>query len=219
MGTEVALINADFEIAAVDPGLLSFFGYADARGDDLEVLDRLTSGIERDAELLIRWRELVSEPGATERIEVRLRSADDDWRWARMDIVNTLDAEEPCLLVDAIDVTESRFAEQRYLDMVATNARLTGIIQATSDLVVMTEPDGTPIYLNQAAEDFYGIDGDEMTADDLNGRFPRWVAARVRARSAGDQQARLDRARHQRLDLLGIVDDGHVTGGPQLATG
>jgi diguanylate cyclase (GGDEF)-like protein/PAS domain S-box-containing protein len=180
LGTEVAFIDVDFSITFVDPGLLSYLGYADAQGADPEVLAHLTQDIERDADFMFRWRELVAEPGATERLELCLRTADQQRRWARIDIVNALDAEEPCLLVEAIDVTESRFTEQRYLDMVATNARLTGIIQATSDLVLMTDLEGTPIYLNKAAEDFYGVDGEAMGAADLASRFPRWVRAKMR---------------------------------------
>ena len=63
-----------------------------------EVLDRLAGGIEADGELLIRWHELLSEPGATDRIEVPLRTADGELRWARMDLVNHLDDDDPCLL-------------------------------------------------------------------------------------------------------------------------
>jgi diguanylate cyclase (GGDEF)-like protein/PAS domain S-box-containing protein len=179
MGTVIARIDARFGIDWVDPSLLAFFGYVDAEGDDPEVLEALAGAIETDGELQIRWRELLAEPGASDRLELPLRSREGDWRWVRMDVVNHLDDDEDsCLLVEAIDVTETKAAQQRYLDMVATNARLTGIIEATSDLVVMTDPEGTPLYLNRAAQEFCDLVDQEVTAEDIVALLPRWVLAK-----------------------------------------
>ena len=78
----------------------------------------------------------------------------------------------PLPAVDAIDVTETRDAEHRYRDMVAHNDRLSGIIEATSDLVVVTDADGTPLYLNRAAQEFYDLVDVEVTAADIEARLP-----------------------------------------------
>ena len=87
MGTVIARIGAAFDIDWVDPGLLSFFGYVDAVGDDPEVIEALAGAIETEGELQIRWRELLAEPGASDRLELPLRTADGDWRWVRMDVL------------------------------------------------------------------------------------------------------------------------------------
>ena len=114
-------------------------------GDDLAVLTNLERLIELDDDLVTRWHELVAQPGATDRVEICLCDADGSPRWARMDLENHLDDDEdPCLWVHALDATESRDAEDRYRDMVAHNDRLSGIIEATSDLVVVTDADGRP---------------------------------------------------------------------------
>ena len=154
---------------------------------------------------MYRWRELVARPGATDRIEhPTLRRRRDLRRWARMDIENRLDdPEDPYLSVDAIDITETRAAEQRYQDMVAHNDRLTGIIEATSDLVVVTDAEGTPLYLNKAALDFYDLVDAEVTADDIEARIPPWVVAKF-----------------QREVLPALRDRGHLDrrAGPPTAT-
>jgi diguanylate cyclase (GGDEF)-like protein/PAS domain S-box-containing protein len=78
------------------------------------------------------------------------------------------------------DPTEDllRDAEDRYRDVVAHNDRLSGIIEATSDLVLVTDATGHPLYLNRAALAFYDLIAVEATAEDLDLRLPAWVRAR-----------------------------------------
>ncbi|MET0150640.1 MAG: EAL domain-containing protein [Acidimicrobiales bacterium] len=178
-GRLIARIDGDLHLVFVDPGFLNFFGYTNLDGDDPAVLSRLGRGIDHDAEVVARWRDVVARPGATDRIDIRLCAADGTWRWARMDLENRLDdPEDPYLSVHAIDMTETRAAEHRYQDMVAHNDRLTGIIEATSDLVVVTDADGTPLYLNRAALDFYDLVDVDVTAEDIEARIPPWVVGR-----------------------------------------
>ena len=188
-GSEIARIGADFRLVYVDPGFLSFFGYSGVAGDDPAVLRQFDRGIDIDEELLTRWHALVAHPGATDEIEIRLCAADGRWRWARMGLENHLDdPEDPRLAVDAIDVTETRDAEDRYRDMVAHNDRLTGIIEATSDLVVVTDPDGAPLYLNRAAQEFYDLVDVEVTTADIEARLPAWVLAKYQREVLGALQ-------------------------------
>ena len=192
-GELIARIDDTLRIVYVDPGFLSFFGYPGVAGDDPAALTNLERLLELDDDLVRRWHELVAQPGATDRVEICLCAADGSPRWARMDLENHLDeAEDPCLWVDALDVTESREAEHRYQDMVAHNDRLTGIIEATSDIVVVTDGEGDPLYLNRAALAFYDLVDVEMTAEDLDVRLPPWV------------RARLEREVHPRLETEGI---------------
>jgi diguanylate cyclase (GGDEF)-like protein/PAS domain S-box-containing protein len=178
-GTLIARIGSDLRLVYVDPGFLSFFGFAGADGEDPMVLRQFDRGIDLDEDLVRRWHELIARPGATDQIEIRLCGADGDWRWARMDLENCLDdPDDPRLSVQAIDLTETRDAEHRYRDLVAHNDRLTGIIEATSDIVVVTDMDGTPLYLNRAALDFYDLADTEVTAADLEARIPPWVMAK-----------------------------------------
>ena len=188
-GSEIARIGADFRLVYVDPGFLSFFGYSGVAGDDPAVLRQFDRGIDIDEELLTRWHALVAHPGATDEIEIRLCAADGRWRWARMGLENHLDdPEDPRLAVDAIDVTETRDAEDRYRDMVAHNDRLTGIIEATSDLVVVTDADGAPLYLNRAAQEFYDLVDVEVTTADIEARLPAWVLAKYQREVLGALQ-------------------------------
>ena len=185
-GELIARIDDALRIVYVDPGLLSFFGYPGVAGDDLAVLANLECLIELDDDFVARWHELVTQPGATDRLEICLCAADGSPRWARMDLENHLhEDQDPCLWVDALDVTESRDAEDRYRDMVAHNDRLSGIIEATSDLVVVTDADGAPLYLNRAAQEFYGLVDVEVTAAHLAERLPPWVMAKFQREVVG----------------------------------
>ena len=155
-------IDAAFEIVYVDPGLLSFFGYA---GASTATTPRCSAASPSGIDLRRRPRPSAGtswwpSPAATDRIEIclcdgrRRAGAGPAWTSSTTSTTSTT----PASCVEAIDVTESRAAEERYLDMVAHNDRLTGIIEATSDLVVVTDPDGSPLYLNEAAQDFYDLD-------------------------------------------------------------
>ncbi len=178
-GELIARIDDTLRIVYVDPGFLSFFGYPGVAGDDPEVLTNLERLIELDDDLVTRWHALVAQPGATDRVEICLCDADGSPRWARMDLENHLDDDEdPCLWVHALDATESRDAEDRYRDMVAHNDRLSGIIEATSDIVVVTDAGGAPLYLNRAAQEFYDLDAEDVTAADIEARLPTWVVAK-----------------------------------------
>ncbi len=283
-GELIATLGDDLDLRYVDPGFLSYFGYANARGDDPEVLGSLDHGAHLRPEQVAAWHRLLDTPGGTERLEIRLRAADGRWRWARMDLENALeDHRWSCIKLDAIDVTEAHEADGRFrallqhsrdvvavtdrdltvtwvtnnvtpvlghdaadlpglpfldlvhvedrervtaafgfhepvvlriasgdgtwrpVEMVATDlvddpdvggvalairdisnrlasvrerARLTGIIEATSDLVVMTDPEGRPLYLNAAAQEFYGLTGVEVTADRLSEHVPSWVRSK-----------------------------------------
>ncbi len=179
-GELIARIDGDFHIDYVGPGFLSFFGYTAVAGDDEDVLRRFAAGLELDDDLLGRWHRLVTTPGAIERLELCLGAADGTWRWIRLDIETVLGSPDPCLLADTLDITETRAAEHRYQAMAAQNARLTGIVEATSDLVVMIDANGRPLYMNAAAQAFYDLaDPDEPTAAELVDRLPAWVQAKL----------------------------------------
>jgi diguanylate cyclase (GGDEF)-like protein/PAS domain S-box-containing protein len=176
----IARIDQDLRLVFVDPAFLGFFGYARTTGSDPEVLERFAAGLDRDDGLRGRWRRLIATPGAAERLEVRLGAADGTFRWARLDLRNALDDRERCLLVDAVDITESRAAEHRYRAMAAQNARLTGIVEATSDLVVVIDALGHPLYLNAAAQAFYDLaEPEAATSADLASRVPLWVQSKL----------------------------------------
>lgn len=178
----IARLDDGLHLTYVDPGFLSFFGFPGVAGDDPTVLARLGRGLGEalDPDVAARWRALVDRPGATDHLEIRLGAADGTWRWARMELENRLDDPvDPRLVVDAIDVTERRAAEALLREAAAHNERLTGIIEATSDLVVVTDPDGHPLHLNRAALAFWDLAPGQATALDLWERLPGWAQARV----------------------------------------
>jgi diguanylate cyclase (GGDEF)-like protein/PAS domain S-box-containing protein len=62
--------------------------------------------------------------------------------------------------------------------LIAHNDRLTGIIEAASDLVVVTDAEGAPLYLNRAALEFYDLVDVTVTAEDLEALIPSWVVSK-----------------------------------------
>ncbi len=83
--------------------------------------------------------------GVVEPIEYRARHRDGSWRVVEATITNLLD--EPSvqgIVTNSRDVTDRRAAERRALDLVE-------ILEATNEIVVMSDPNGTVVYANRSA--------------------------------------------------------------------
>ena len=126
-GELIARIDDALRIVYVDPGFLSFFGYPGVAGDDPTTLTNLERLIELDDDLVRRWHELVAQPGAADRVEICLCDADGNpagLAWTSR--TTSMTPMTPASGSHALEITETRDAENRYRDMVAHNDRLYG---------------------------------------------------------------------------------------------
>jgi diguanylate cyclase (GGDEF)-like protein/PAS domain S-box-containing protein len=154
-GALIASVGEHLTLHYVDPDFLAFFGYTDARGDDPEVLARLGRGARFDEETLSSLSRLMATPGAKERIEIRIRAADGRWRWARLDLENCLDdPDQPCLQVDALDVTERHEADGRFRALLQHSRDVVAVIDRNMTVTWVTE--NVASLLGHAAGDLVG---------------------------------------------------------------
>ncbi len=97
--------------------------------------------------------------GIVEPVEYRARRADGSWRVLESIVTNLLD--EPAVggvVTNARDVTDRRAAERRALELVE-------ILEATNELVVMSDPTGRVVYANRSARSLLDVhEGDHVGA-------------------------------------------------------
>jgi diguanylate cyclase (GGDEF)-like protein/PAS domain S-box-containing protein len=89
--------------------------------------------------------------GVVEPIEYRARRNDGSWREVEAIITNLLD--EPAvegIVTNARDVTDRRTAERRALELVE-------ILEATNEIVVMSDPRGSIVYANRSARSLLDV--------------------------------------------------------------
>jgi diguanylate cyclase (GGDEF)-like protein/PAS domain S-box-containing protein len=89
--------------------------------------------------------------GFVEPIEYRARRSDGSWRVVEASITNLLD--EPAvqgIVTNARDVTDRRAAERRSLELVE-------ILEATNEIVVMSDPVGFVVYANRSARSLLDV--------------------------------------------------------------
>ena len=132
------------------------------------------------------WTRVLATPAGHQDLVSRVRTAEGEWRWVEIMLTNLLD--DPAVggvVVNVWDVTERIEEEQR-------NNRLTDIIQATTDLVAVTDRTGRVLYVNEACRRFFGIDLDHMDDFAFTPSTPAWTRQRyedevVPALKANDQ--------------------------------
>ncbi len=92
-------------------------------------------------------------------------------------------------LQEQVDALQREISERRRAQ--AAHARLTAILEATPDVVMSSNPDGIPFYLNHAGRQTLGFSGDqdisELKVDDLYPGWARDVIRRVGLPAALDQ--------------------------------
>ena len=107
---------------------------------------------------------MADEPGRTTSRTFRIRDRWDRWRWIEATATNMVD--HPAvegIVVNYRDVTE-RVEAQRGAQ------RLLEVLEATEDLVGISDPHGRLLHLNQAAREFAGLD-DDLTDVEVPGAW------------------------------------------------
>ena len=169
----IAFVDAEFRLQWVTPNISDWLGYRPA-----DLLGQSTADIihPADAHLMTAGSELLQGGGQPEgTFTVRARHADDGWRWFEVRATNLLDDPDvDALVVTARDVTE-RVQGQ------ADRDRLNQILEASSDLVVICDVEGRPLYANQAALDFFSIGAADLHELRLEERAPGWAQRRYQA--------------------------------------
>jgi len=121
-----------------------------------------------------RFAQFIQDASLHPREQFRLRHRDGTWRW--IEAVGTNLLAEPSvrgIVVNYHDITERKIAEE-------TQARLTAIIEATSDFVAFADLDGRPLYLNKGGRQMLGIGEDEDIPNiKIADVHPEWARALV----------------------------------------
>jgi PAS domain S-box-containing protein len=137
--------------------------------------------------------DILSRPGASSSIELRIRHADGTWRQIDSHYNNSLD--DPTvggIVINARDVTERKKAdEDRY--------RLAAIVESSSDAIIGKTLDGIITSWNGAAEKLYGYATGEVIGKSVAMLVPpdrpdevRWILEKVRK---GEKIERYDTVR------------------------
>lgn len=109
-----------------------------------------------DVVLVEDLRESVSDGAGAHSVEGRMRGPDGSWRWMRIRISDLRDVEGVGGLVAVVSDVNEEVETRRAM------ARFASVFDATDDLVVLTEPDGTIAYANRATYEFLGDDLDSL---------------------------------------------------------
>src|SRR6202795_3039820 len=117
-----------------------------------------------DLDRLVReWLALVeaSKPGE---LETRIRRHDGEYRWFLIRVVPQLDAEGNLVrwFGSNTDIEDRKRAENKLLEEERELRRITDAIPQT---IVVLDPDGHPLYANQAMLDYTGLTMEDVTSD------------------------------------------------------
>src|SRR5467141_291258 len=123
-----------------------------------------------DLDRLIReWLALVEarKPGE---LETRIRRYDGEYRWFLIRIVPQLDAEGNVVrwFGSNTDIEDRKQAEKKLLEDERELRRITDAIPQT---IVILDPDGHPLYANQAMLDYIGLTKQDVVASDFRARI------------------------------------------------
>ena len=128
-----------------------------------------------DREVMAEHRAAVlADPSVPHTYVVRLRNRDGEWRWVEATTTNLLDDPDVRGIVsNGRDITD-RVRAQHDRD------RLTQILEASTDLVLISDFVGHVLYVNEAGVDFFEIDRNDLDGFRLGDRAPSWARHRYR---------------------------------------
>ncbi|HXN93216.1 MAG TPA: sigma 54-interacting transcriptional regulator, partial [Candidatus Acidoferrales bacterium] len=103
-------------------------------------------------------------------LETRIRRYDGEYRWFLIRIVPQLDAEGNIVrwFGSNTDIEDRKRAENRLLEEERELRRITDAIPQT---IVVLDPDGHPLYANQAMLDYIGLTMQDVVASDFRARI------------------------------------------------
>lgn len=176
-----------------------------------------------------KFREAISNPGVPIPVEVRVRHRDGSWRWLETILTNHLD--EPAIggvVVNSRDITERKEAaneivqlyqkvnqyaevlekrvDERTSQLQRLNSRMSAILNNASDAIVLLFNDGTIEITNEAFNNQFGYQPDELFAQPLT------VVAdgEYRSRLTDVVESVLENGKTRRFIMVGKHKDGSV---------
>jgi diguanylate cyclase (GGDEF)-like protein/PAS domain S-box-containing protein len=181
-GDVVSLHSPDGEVRYVSPAIERTLGYP------IDVYAELEMGalIHPDdrAAAADKWSQVVSQPGMSDRWELRMRHADGSWRWIEVIARNNLaDPAIGAVFTNFRDVTERRQAEDA---LRASEARLRTVLQNSRDVTAVLGEDGQLVWVSPGIIAMLGWPDDQVTGmnafdlvhpDDVAGAFDSFMQA------------------------------------------
>src|SRR5437879_5716466 len=122
-----------------------------------------------DLDQLVReWRALLDAPKPGE-LETRIRRYDGEYRWFLIRVVPQLDAEGNVVrwFGSNTDIEDRKRTEKKLLEEERELRRITDAIPQT---IVVLDPNGQPLYANQAMLDYTGLTMQDVVASDFRAR-------------------------------------------------
>lgn len=184
---------------------------------------------EDDERVQEHFREAIANPGMPIALEVRVRHRDGSWRWLETVLTNHLD--EPGIggvVVNSRDITERKEAaneimqlyekvnqyaeilekrvDERTSQLQQLNSRMSAILNNASDAIVLLFNDGTVEITNEAFNNQFGYQPDELFAQPLT------VVAddEYRGRLSDVVDSVLENGKTRRFIMVGKHKDGSV---------
>ncbi len=142
----------DGVILALNPALIELMGFDEAS----DLLALASHDVYVDPTARSRWIDAIDRDATVIAFEAQLRKKDGSTFWGQ-DSARTVTATDGAVLYyegAIIDVTAQKLAEQ-------AQRRLTRIIEATPDIVVVLDPSGWITYANSAARSYFSIGEDQ----------------------------------------------------------
>ena len=197
----ITVIAADGSIQWESPGITAVLGYTPEERVGTSGLDYLHPDEALDVGAILA--DVVTEPGATRRVEIRARHRDGTWRWVEATGRNLL--HEPAvggLVINMADVTERHEGH-------SVQRRLAAIVESSSDAILAQDLDGTILSWNEAAESMYGYTTAEMVGQHVGRTVPEELIPELNSMlervAAGETVARaLTKRRRRDGELLDI---------------
>ena len=122
-----------------------------------------------DLDRLIReWLALLNDPKPGE-LETRIRRYDGEYRWFLIRVLPEFDAEGNVVrwLGSDTDIEDRKRTEKKLLEEERELRRITDAIPQT---IVVLDPEGQPLYANQAMLDYTGLTMQDVVASDFRAR-------------------------------------------------
>jgi diguanylate cyclase (GGDEF)-like protein/PAS domain S-box-containing protein len=156
----IVVLDSEARVAYVSPAGDRIFGRAPEEtvgivGTDLVHPDDLDDAT-------AAWAELLTTPGLTASVTLRIARADGTYR--TVETIGHNSTDDPLIggiVLNARDITDRIEAEQRA-------AQLLAVLERSEEVVVLSDPDGQVVYANQHARTFVGLTESDHVGDLLS---------------------------------------------------
>ena len=177
--TDVAHVcDADTTFRWTSPSVPSVCGYQPARLVGTKLADLVHPEERGQFDALIA--SITARPGASERIEARVRHADGDWRWSEQRITNLLD--HPAvrgLVFNNADITHRRAAHE---ELQTREQFLRVVLETAHEGVWVLDQDGRTVYANRRMAQLLRVPVDMLLDHALEDLIDPALALEIRER-------------------------------------